>query len=73
MYMLGIGYSFSYKGDYVRFFVKLWILVDGTHEGVSGYTISIGFRGLMGDKRTSGFWGVIAWYHSIDMRLPRAL
>ena len=36
-------------------FVKLWIPVNGTHGVVSGYMISIGFRGLMGDQRTPGF------------------
>ena len=46
--------------------------MNGTHEGVSGYTISIGLYGLMGDQRSPGFWGVTAWYQSIGMRLPRA-
>ena len=32
--------------------------MNGTHEGVLGYMISIGFRGLMGDQQTLGFWGV---------------
>ena len=30
------------------------------------------FHELMGDQRTPGFWGVIAWYQSIGMPLPRA-
>ena len=41
-----------------QFFVKLSVPVNGTHEGALGYTISTGFRGLMGDQRTPGFWGV---------------
>ena len=32
--------------------------MNRTHKGVSGYTISIGFRGLMGDQRTLRFLGV---------------
>ena len=46
-------------------FVKLWIPVNGTYEGVSGYTISTGFSGLIGDQQTLGFWGVTA-YPRID-------
>ena len=46
--------------------------MNGMHEGVSGYTISTGFYGLMGDQWTLRFWGVIAWYQSIGVRLPRA-
>ena len=46
--------------------------MNGTHEGVSGYTIFIGFRGLMGDQWTLGFWGITAWYQSIGVRFPRA-
>ena len=30
------------------------------------------FRGLTGSQRTPGFWGVIAWYQSLGIRLPRA-
>ena len=30
------------------------------------------FRGLTGSQRTLGFWGVIAWYQSLVIRLPRA-
>ena len=48
-------------------FVKLWIPINGTHGVVSGYMIFIGFRRLMGDQRTPGFWGVTAWYHNIGM------
>ena len=48
-------------------FVKLCIPMNGTHVRVSGYTISIGFRGLMGDQRTPRFWGVTAWYQSIGV------
>ena len=54
------------------FFVKLWIPVNGTHKGVSGYTMSTGFHGLMGDQRTLGFWGVTTWHQSIGMQLLRA-
>ena len=32
--------------------------MNGTHERVSGYTISTGFYGLMGDQWTPGFWGI---------------
>ena len=32
--------------------------MNGTHEGVSGYTISIVFHRLMGDQRTPGLLGV---------------
>ena len=32
--------------------------MNETHEGVSGYIISTGFRGLMGDQWMPGFWGV---------------
>ena len=32
--------------------------MNGTHEEVSGYTISTGFCGLMGDQRTPEYWGV---------------
>ena len=43
------------------------------HNGmVSGYTISTGFCGLMGDQQTPGFWGVTVEYQSIVMRLPSA-
>ena len=38
--------------------------MNGTHDGVSGYMISIGFRGLMGDQQTLGFWGVTV-FHAI--------
>ena len=37
------------------FFVKSWIPVNGTREGVSSYTISTSFYGLMGDQRTPRF------------------
>ena len=30
------------------------------------------FRGLTGCQRTPRFWGVTAWYQSIDIRLLRA-
>ena len=30
------------------------------------------FRGLTSNQRTPGFWGVIAWYQSLGIRLPRA-
>ena len=30
------------------------------------------FRGLTGSQRTPRFWGVIAWYQSLGIRLPRA-
>ena len=33
MYRLGIGLRSPYKGDFVRFFVKLWIPMNGTHKG----------------------------------------
>ena len=39
-------------------FVKLWILVNGTHSVVSAYTIPTGFYGSISDQRTPGFWGV---------------
>ena len=31
------------------------------------------FRGLMDSQRTHGFWGVIAWYQSLGIRIPREL
>ena len=31
------------------------------------------FRGLTGSQRTLGFWGVIAWYQSLGIRIPREL
>ena len=31
------------------------------------------FRGLTGSQQTPGFWGVIAWYHSLGIRIPREL
>ena len=31
------------------------------------------FRGLMGSQRTPVFWGVIAWYQSLGIRIPREL
>ena len=31
------------------------------------------FRGLTGSQRTSGFWGVTAWYQSLGIRKPREL
>ena len=31
------------------------------------------FRGLTGSQRTSGFWGVTAWYQSLSIRIPREL
>ena len=31
------------------------------------------FRGLTGSQRTPGFWGVIAWYQSLGIRIPREL
>ena len=29
------------------------------------------FRGLTGSQRTPGFWGVIAWYQSLGIRILR--
>ena len=31
------------------------------------------FYGLTGSQRTPGFWGVIAWYQSVGIRIPREL
>ena len=31
------------------------------------------FCGLTGSQRTPGFWGVIAWYQSLGIRIPREL
>ena len=31
------------------------------------------FRGLTGSQRTPGIWGVIAWYQSLGIRIPREL
>ena len=31
------------------------------------------FRGLTGSQQTPGFWGVIAWYQSLGIRIPREL
>ena len=31
------------------------------------------FRGLTGSQRTPGNWGVIAWYQSLGIRIPREL
>ena len=31
------------------------------------------FCGLTGSQRTLGFWGVTAWYQSLDIRIPREL
>ena len=31
------------------------------------------FRKLTGCQRTSGFWGVTAWYQSLGKRLPKEL
>ena len=31
------------------------------------------FRGLTGSQRTPGDRGVTAWYHSIDVRIPKEL
>ena len=31
------------------------------------------FHGLTGSQRTPGFWGVIAWYQSLGIRIPREL
>ena len=31
------------------------------------------FRRLTGCQRTPGFWGVIAWYQSLGIRIPREL
>ena len=31
------------------------------------------FRGLTGNQRTPGFWGVTAWYQSLGIRIPREL
>ena len=30
------------------------------------------FRGLTGSQRTPEFWGAIAWYQSLGIRIPRA-
>ena len=30
------------------------------------------FHGLTGCQRTPRFWGVTAWYRSLDIRIPRA-
>ena len=30
------------------------------------------FRGLKGSQRTPGIWGIIAWYQSLGIRIPRA-
>ena len=31
------------------------------------------FRGLTGSQWTPGIWGVIAWYQSLGIRIPREL
>ena len=31
------------------------------------------FRGLTDSQRTPGFWGVIAWYQSLGIRIPREI
>ena len=31
------------------------------------------FCGLTGSQRTPGFWGVIAWYKSLGIRIPMEL
>ena len=31
------------------------------------------FRGLTVGQRTPGFWGVIAWYPSLGIRIPKEL
>ena len=31
------------------------------------------FRELTGSQRAPGFWGVIAWYQSLGIRIPREL
>ena len=31
------------------------------------------FCGLTVSQRTPGFWGVTAWYQSLDIRIPREL
>ena len=31
------------------------------------------FRGLTSIQRTPGFWGVIVWYQSLCIRIPREL
>ena len=31
------------------------------------------FRGLTGNQRTPGIWGVTAWYQSLGIRIPREL
>ena len=31
------------------------------------------FCGLTGSQRTPGIWGVIAWYQSLGIRIPREL
>ena len=30
------------------------------------------FRGLTGSQRTPRIWGVIAWYQSLGIQIPRA-
>ena len=30
------------------------------------------FLGLTGCQRTSRFWGITAWYQSLDIQIPRA-
>ena len=40
---------------------------------ISGYPISIGFRGLTGCQWDPWDRGVTAWYQSLGKRLPREL
>ena len=52
----GIGLHDIHR-DTVRF-VRFWILMNGTHDVVSGHVISTSFSTMV-DQRTLEFWDVI--------------
>ena len=54
-------------------FIKSWVLGKG--DSIEWCWVTRHpqiFRWLAGCQRTPGIWGVIAWYQSLGIRLPRA-
>ena len=64
LYKLGFRWSSPYKGDSVRFLLNL---NPGKWDTTVWYQVTRyvqTFRGLMGDQRTLGFWGVTDGLHA---------
>ena len=62
MQVLYLGRAPRIKETLPDFHEKCWVT---RHSRV--------FRGLTGSQRTPRFWGVIVWYQSLGIRIPREL